>query len=139
MAARITQQFPDIPFAELSPGSRFHAELHLTEELVREYIRLAGVRTRQPQDTVPPSLYCTFLPMFQAMGGRMEQGTLQVGQRIRVRRAVTVGTVLAAEVTVREAVEVHGRRQVVVETVFSDRDVVTCVSTSTYFWGYARR
>jgi enoyl-ACP reductase-like protein len=127
---RIAQQFPDIPFDELPPGLSATAELYLSEEIVGEYLRLVGAPVREP---VAPSVYCTFLPMFHALGGRMEQGTVHLTQRIRVLRPVFVGTLLSADVRVIEARRVGRRRRVVVEIVFRDGDTVACVSTGAYY------
>lgn len=133
---RIRPDFRDLPFDELLPGVTARTDVVLTEEVVGEYVRLGG---GVASDVVPPSVYCTFLPMFSAMGGRMEQGTVHVGHRIDAVRAVRVGTTLTAEVAVTEAVEERDRRRVVVETRFLDGDAVVCTSTGTYFWGHASR
>ncbi|SHK14961.1 hypothetical protein SAMN05443637_10380 [Pseudonocardia thermophila] len=135
LTERTGEHFEDIPFDALTPGRTFRAELHLTEDLVREYGRLCGTAD-EPRTTVSPAVYCTFLPTFRALNGRLEQGTVHVEQRLEVRRAVPVGTVLEAETTVRS--RQGTRRQVVLETVFTDDAGIVCTSTSTYLWGFAR-
>jgi acyl dehydratase len=133
---RIAQEFTDVPFHDINRGDVFSTTYHLDEALVAEYDRLVGAAHG---GRVSPWVYCTFLPMYRAMDGRMEQGTIHARQQMVVHRPATVGTTLDVAVRVAEKYEKDDRRFVVLEVVFSDGRGPVCTSTGTYLWGYATR
>jgi acyl dehydratase len=134
---RIAQDFSDIAFEDFDSGDLFHTTHYLDPAVVAEYDRLVGAPGSRP--TVPPWAYCTALPMFRAMDGRMKQGSIHARQTMIVHGPAAVGATLDVEVRVAEKYERAGRRQVVLEIVFSDAERPVCTSTGTYLWGYATR
>jgi hypothetical protein len=133
---RIAQEFADITYAELKPGSVFCSTYPLTAELVDTYDRLVGA----PQGTrtvVPPWAFCTFRPVYQAMGGRMEQGSVHARQQIEHIDDARVGDVLDVQVTVTTAEVRKGRQTVVLTTEFSRAGSLLCRVASTILWGYS--
>lgn len=137
---RAGRRFLDIPFEELVVGARSRTEFVVDHELVRSVERLvSGGAPAAGPPGVHPAVYCTFLPLFHAMGGRMEQGTVHVGQRLRVLGPVPVGSTLGVEVTIAEArLDARGRRRVVLDAVYRLAGAVVCTSTGTYLWGHAK-
>ncbi|MHA6796935.1 hypothetical protein ACVGVM_25995 [Pseudonocardia bannensis] len=135
---RIAQEFADIPFASLVPGSVHRTTYPLTPDLVADYDRLVGAPAGR-RTVVPPWLYCTFLPIYRAMGGRMEQGSVHARQQVSQHGEARVGDVLDVAVTVTEATLRKGRPTVVLDTVYAREDDVVCCVTSTILWGYASR
>jgi acyl dehydratase len=134
---RIAQDFSDIAFEDFERGDVFHTTHHLDPAAVAEYDRLVGAPDARA--TVPPWVYCTALPMFRAMDGRMEQGSIHARQTMTVHGPATVGATLDVEVRVAEKYERAGRRHVVLEMVFSDAGRPVCTSTGSFLWGYATR
>jgi acyl dehydratase len=134
---RIAQDFSDVAFEDFDCGDVFHTTHHLDPAVVAEYDRLVGApSSRAP---VSPWAYCTFLPMFRAMDGRMEQGSIHARQTMTVHGQAAVGATLDVEVRVAEKYERAGRRHVVLEIVFSDAERPVCTSAGTYLCGYATR
>ncbi|GAA4692411.1 hypothetical protein GCM10023215_31900 [Pseudonocardia yuanmonensis] len=153
---RIAQEFADIPFARLVPGSVHRTRYALTADLVATYGRLVddagedadndaaavGTPDVAAADTprlVPPYVYCTFLPIYRALGGRMEQGSVHTRQRVEQRAQAFVGDVLDVEVTVGAAELRAGRPTVELVAEYVRRGVLVCRTTSTILWGYAAR
>ena len=135
---RIRQEFADIPFARLRSGSVHRTTYALTPELVAAYDRLVGA-PRAGGATVPPWLYCTFLPIYRAMGGRMEQGSVHAKQSVEQLGSARVGDVLDVTVTVTEAAVRKDRPTVVLDTEFTRDGVMVCRTVATILWGYAAR
>jgi acyl dehydratase len=138
---RIAQEFADIPFARLVAGSVHRTHYALTADLVAAYDRLVGPDSALPAPdgtrVVPPYLYCTFLPIYRALGGRMEQGSVHTHQRVEQRGPAYIGDVLDVDVTVAAAEFRAGRPTVVLDTVYARKGVVVCRATATILWGYA--
>ncbi|HZZ46149.1 MAG TPA: hypothetical protein VFE65_04635 [Pseudonocardia sp.] len=132
---RIAQEFPDITFAQLEPGSVFRSTLTLAAELVGTYDRLVGAPPGE-RTVVPTWVYCTFRPVYQAMGGRMEQGSIHARQQIEHVADARVGDVLDVQVTVTTAEVLKGRQTVVLSTEFTRDGAVLCRVRSTILWGY---
>lgn len=135
---RIAQEFADIPFAQLEPGSVYRTTYPLTPELVASYDRLVDAPPGE-RAVVPPWVYCTFLPIYRAMGGRMEQGSVHARQQVEQFGAARVGDVLSVAVTVTEAAMRRGRSTVVLDTEYARDGDVVCRVRSTLLWGYATR
>jgi hypothetical protein len=140
---RIAQEFADIPFARLVPGSVHHTRYALTADLLAAYDQLVGAdpASAAPDGArrVPPYLYCTFLPVYSALGGRMEQGSVHARQRVEQRGPAYLGDILDVAVTVATAELRAGRPTVVLDTEYARRGVVVCRATATILWGYAAR
>lgn len=135
---RVDQEFADIPFEQLVPGSVHRTTYALTRELVAEYDRLVGAPEVE-RTVVPPWLYCTFRPIYAALGGRMEQGSVHVRQHVEQLGEAHLDDLLDVTVTVSEASVRKGRPTVVVETEYARGDTVLCRVLSTVLWGYAAR
>lgn len=131
---RIVQEFADVPYEELEPGAVYTTTHHLDRALVAEYDRLVGAAH---DGTVPPWVYCSFFPLYRAMDGRMEQGSVHTRQHAVVHRSAQIGTTLTVEVRVTEKYEKKERRHVSLEIVFADGDGPVCTSTGTFLWGFA--
>jgi hypothetical protein len=129
--------FEDVAFDDLVEGTVYRTTYRVDPGVVGAYQRLVG---EEPATTgeAPPWVFCTFLPMFQAMGGRMEQGSVHLLQRMEHFGAVDTGDELDVALRVVQK-DVRGdRRQVVLETVFHRGGELKCRSTATFLWGYAR-
>ena len=135
---RIFQEFADIPFAQLERGSVHRTTYPLTPELVASYDRLVGAPPGE-RAVVPPWLYCTFLPVYRAMGGRMAQGSIHARQQVEQLGEARVGDVLDVAVTVTEAALRKGRPTVVLDTEYARNGVMLARATSTLLWGHAAR
>jgi hypothetical protein len=135
---RIAQEFADIPFAQVERGSVHRTTYPLTPELVASYDRLVGAPPGE-RAVVPPWLYCTFLPVYRAMGGRMAQGSIHARQQVEQLGEARVGDVLEVTVTVTEAGLRKGRPTVVLETEYARDGMVIARAISTLLWGHAAR
>jgi hypothetical protein len=133
---RIAQEFADIPFAQLVQRSVHRTIYPVTPELVASYDRLVGAPSGD-RAVVPPWLYCTFRPIYRAMGGRMAQGSVQVRQQVEQSGEARVGDVLTVAVTVLEAAVRKGQPTVVLDTEYVRDGVLLCRVTSTLLWGGA--
>jgi hypothetical protein len=134
---RIVQEFREIAYEDFERDDVFRATYDLAPSLVAEYDRLIG--SSGGRGDVPPWVFCTFLPMFRGMGGRMEQGSIHTRQSMTVFRSAATGAKLDVEIRVADKYERAGRRHVVLEIVFSDGHGPVCTSTGTFLWGYATR
>lgn len=134
---RLPQEYDDVPFAALEPGRELRTTYHVSVELVAEYDRLVGAD--RPSTTVPPWVFSTFRPMFQALGGRMEQGSLHTRQRLVVHGPAPVGAVLDVVVLVTGATERNGRRYVDLEIAYAHEGAPVATTTATFLWGEATR
>ena len=130
---RVVQEFPDVPYDDLELGVVYTTTHDLDEALVAEYDRLVGA---EPDGTVPPWVFCSFFPMYRAMNGRMEQGSVHIRQHTVMHRPAQIGTTLTANVRVTDKYEHKGRRHVSLEIVFADSDGPICTSTGTFLWGF---
>jgi hypothetical protein len=135
---RIAQEFADIPFAQVEQGSVHRTTYPLTPELVASYDRLVGAPPGE-RAVVPPWLYCTFQPVYRAMGGRMAQGSIHARQQVEQLGEARVGDVLEVTVTVTEAGLRKGRPTVVLETEYARDGMVIARAISTLLWGHAAR
>lgn len=134
---RLPQEFDDVPFAALEPGRELRTTYHVSAELVAGYDRLVGAD--RPSETVRPWMFSTFRPMFSALGGRMEQGSIHTRQRVVVHAPVPVGAVLDVVVRVAGATERKGRRHVDLEIIYSHHGAPVATTTGTFLWGEATR
>jgi hypothetical protein len=135
-----SEAFEDIAFDDLTLGIVRRTGYELAPTMVATFRSAvdAGLGEVPEAGTpVPPSVYCSFLPMFRALGGRMEQGTVHTHQRVTMHaEPARVGDVLDVEVMVA-CTETDGRRRrVEVVTVFSNRGRAFCTTHSRYLWGY---
>jgi acyl dehydratase len=139
----ITRSYADIPFDRLCEGEVFRATYDVSPALVAGYAALVTGSSDEPapgggeRGIAPPWVFCTFLPMFDAMNGRMAQGSIHARQSVHVRRPVAIGSRLDVEVTVERAVVRDERQRVVIVTAFWDHGELACTATATYFWGWA--
>jgi len=140
----ITRTYEYIAFDDLREGEAFRTTYEVSVELVARYSTIAADRVvagitdaAHQTDTAPPWVFCTFLPMFDAMDGRMAQGSVHARQSVRIDRAVAIGTRLDVEVVVERAFVRDGRERVVIATRYSDDGVLVCTATATYLWGVA--
>jgi hypothetical protein len=141
MATPDSRRWRDIPFHELEPGTTRRSHYALDQETVAGFSRLLD-SSRQPAPavgaSVPSAVYSSFLPIFRALGGRMEQGTIHTHQSITVYSpAARVGDMLDAEVTVVSADAEGPRRRVEIRTVFSHCGRQVCTTRSRYLWGFS--
>ncbi len=134
---RLPQEFDDVPFDALEPGRELRTTYHVSAELVAEYDRLIGAD--RPSTTVRPWVFSTFRPMFSALGGRMEQGSIHTRQRVVVHGPVPVGAVLDVVVRVSGATERKGRRYVDLEIEYAHEGAPVATTTGTFLWGEATR
>lgn len=135
---RIAQEFVDIPFTQLRPGATHRTEYTVTPELVATYDRLLDIPPGA-RNIVPPWLYCTFLPVYRALGGRMAQGSIHVRQRVEQLGQARVGDVLDVTVTVAEAAMRKGRPNVVLEVEYGRDGAALARVMSTLLWGGVAR
>lgn len=133
---RLPQEFDDVPFAALEPGRELRTTYPVTAELVAEYDRLVGA---EPSTHARPWVFSTFRPMFSALGGRMEQGSIHTRQRVVVHGPVPIGAVLDVVVRVTGATERNGRRHVDLEIEYAHEGAPVATTTGTFLWGEATR
>lgn len=142
MPTRASAVFRDIPFAELRLGERRRTRYELGLDMVSAFYSITRRGERDEPlkagDPVPPAVYSTFLPLFHALGGRMEQGTIHTHQSVELAAASAyVGDVLDVEVTVVRAEVSGGRRRVEIATEFRREGRLVCRTRSRYLWGYS--
>ncbi|MQA97842.1 MAG: hypothetical protein GEV11_25670 [Streptosporangiales bacterium] len=120
----------------------------LTPELVREYDELIGTDARDGRrptpgsangDPVPPWVFCAFAPLYDALGGRFDQGTVHLKHRLESFGGARVGDELDVEVRVAEKYVRKGRDHAVLEMIFPATGAPACRITSTFLWGFAKR
>lgn len=137
MSPRIAQEFPDIAFDALVPGSVHTGRYPITAGLVAEYERLAGPGPGGGR--APSSVFATFDPVYRAMGGRMEQGSVHVRQQVERRGDARVGDVLDVRVTVAEAAWRKDRPTVELDVEYRRDGAVLVRVRSTILWGFSSR
>jgi len=134
------ESFEDIPFDELTTGTVRRTRYRLVPTTVAAFLAAVGDGSddvHEPGAPVPPSVYCSFLPMFRALGGRMEQGTVHTHQSVTLHgERARVGDVLDVDVTVASAETDGRRRRVEIVTAFSCHGRAVCTTHSRYLWGY---
>ena len=137
MSRRVPQEFADIPFEDLVPGAVHTGTYPVTADLVAEYERLTG--PGPGGGVAPPSVFSTFDPVYRAMGGRMEQGSVHVRQQVGPITPARVGDVLDVRVTVAEAALRKGRPTVVLDTGYRRDGELLARVRSTILWGFSSR
>ena len=137
MTPRIPQEFDDIAFDALVPGSVHTGGYAITAELVAAYDRLTGSGPARSPGVAPSSVFATFDPVYRAMGGRMEQGSVHVRQRLLPFADARIGDVLDVAVTVFEAAYVRDRPTVVLEVDYRRDDELVARTRSTILWGFS--
>lgn len=141
MSAISMWSFDDLPFGELCVGEVYSTRYELSAGMVQRYLSLleeAGHHVG-PTAVVPAAIYCTFLPMFRAMGGRMEQGSIHTHQSVTVHGPpARVGDVLDVDIAVTRTSVDGDRRRVEVAASFSHDGRFVCTTRSKYLWGYSR-
>lgn len=139
MSTTNTAPFGDIPFDELSVGEVRSTSYDLGAEMIAALQSLVdGTDAESVDDVVSPAVYCSFLPMFCALGGRMEQGSIHTHQSVTVYEpAARIGDVLEVAVTVTQTSVDGDRRRVVVATSFSHEGRPVCSTRSHYLWGFS--
>lgn len=145
-----THEWREIPFDELAVGHVWHTTYELDAPTVRGFYALVG---HEPgADATPggatagaitapvsPMVFSTFTPMFRAMGGRMEHGTVQTHQVVDLHGAPAfVGDVLDVDVRLLSAEQDGDRRRVEIEVEFGRVGQPVCTTRSRYLWGYSR-
>ncbi|MQA06536.1 MAG: hypothetical protein GEV07_28785 [Streptosporangiales bacterium] len=135
---RIAQEFVDFPYDELQLDQVWTSTYEIAAELVDAYDRQVGAHRQSSRRTAPPWVFCTFLPMYRALGGRMEQGSVHVQQTAEHHAVTYVGEVLDVEVRVSDKRERDGRKRVALETSYrgAERDL-RCRVHTTLLWGYS--
>lgn len=137
MTPRIPQEFDDIAFDALVPRSVHTGRYPITAELVAEYERLAG--PGPVGGVAPSSVFATFDPVYRAMGGRMEQGSVHVRQQVERHGDARVGDVLDVRVTVAEAAYRKDRPTVVLDVAYLRAGELLARVRSTILWGFSSR
>ena len=135
MSPRIVQEFDDIAFADLAAGTVHRGRYPITAELVAGYERLVG--PGPGGGVAPDSVFCTFDPVYRAMGGRMEQGSVHVGQQLTRHGEARVGDVLDVTVIVAEAARHRDRPRVVLEVEYRRGEDLLARVRSTILWGFS--
>lgn len=136
---RIAQEFDDVSYEALHEGQTFTSTYEVSGELVRVYNGLVGQPDPpEPSQTAPPWVYCTFLPLYRALAGRMQQGSVHTRQKVDHVTATRIGEVLDVEVRVTAKFERDGKRHVVFESLFygTGHDLRCRVETA-LLWGYS--
>lgn len=135
MSPRIAQEFTDIAFDALVPGSVHTGRYPITAELVAEYERLAG--PGPGGGLAPSSVFATFDPVYRAMGGRMEQGSVHVRQQVERHGDARVGDVLDVRVTVAAAAWRNDRPTVELDVEYRRDGALLVRVRSTVLWGFS--
>lgn len=142
------EQRAEIPYDRIHAGDVFHAVYRLTPELVRAYDELIGTDARDgrpparapaPGDPVPPWVFCAFTPLYDALGGRYEQGTIHLRHRIESFAVARVGDEFDVEVRVTGKYVRKNRDHAVLEMDLRRGGEPVCRITSTFLWGFANR
>lgn len=142
------EQREEIPYDRIHAGDVFHAVYRLTPDLVRAYDELVGDDARDggartgdpvPGDPVPPWVFCAFTPLYDALGGRYEQGTIHLRHRLESFAVARVGDELDVEVRVAEKYVRKSRDHAVMEMDLRRGADLVCRITSTFLWGFAKR
>lgn len=135
---RIAQEFADFPYDELQSDRVWTSTYEITAELVDTYDRQVGADQQPGRRTAPPWVFCTFLPMYRALGGPMEQGSVHVEQDVEHHAGAYVGETLDVEVRVSDKQDRNGRKRVVLETSFRGAEGdLRCRVHTTLLWGYS--
>lgn len=135
---RIAQEFADAPYHALDRGQVFESTYNITPELVETYNRLVGHADQPLSRVVPPWVYCSFLPLYRALGGRMEQGSVHTRQKVEHVAPTQVGEVLDVQVRVADKFERDGKRHVVLDIEFYGiAHDLRCRIETVVLWGYS--
>lgn len=127
--------YADVAFETLDPRRVYRSTYRLAPEVVERYCAIAGV---EPDgELAPPWVFCSFRPIYDALGGRFAQGSVHIRQQTRMSGRVRVGAELDVELTVAEKYVRNDRNYAVLEATFSADGAPRCVSRLTVLWGYA--
>lgn len=141
------EQRKEISYDKVAEGDVFRARYALTPELVGAYDELIGTDARDGRlapapahgDPVPHWVFSAMAPLYDALGGRYDQGTVHLKHRMESFGTAHVGDVLDVEVRVARKYERKGRDHAVMDMDFLRDGDLVCRVTSTFLWGFAKR
>ncbi|MQA88562.1 MAG: hypothetical protein GEV03_29115 [Streptosporangiales bacterium] len=128
------EQLEEIPYDRIGEGEVYRTTYRVIREVADAYGELVG---DGPGEAAPPWVFCSFVPLYDALGGRFDQGTIHLRQRMELFGRVDVGDELDVEVRVAEKYVRKGRNYAVLDVGFLRDGALKCRSTSTFLWGYA--
>jgi hypothetical protein len=126
----------ELDYAALHVGDTYRATFAFTEELVRDYVETLGL-TYKSDGRVPSFLFAIYKPVYAALGGRIAEGTIHIGQRMEHYREVAVGEVLDVVVTITDKYRKKERDYIVYAIEFCKDGEVCCKQVTTQIWALA--
>lgn len=135
----VMEQRTEVPYDRIDVGDVYRTTYRITPEIAAAYRRLVGevVTEGTTSPFAPPWVFCSFVPLYDALGGRFDQGTIHLRQRMEMFGRVQVGEELDVEVRVTDKYVRKGRNYAALEVSFLRDGEVTCRTGSTFLWGYA--
>lgn len=126
-----------IDYRELSLGDSFYSKFIITEELVKNYIKVVeGTNKFNETDKVPNYIFAIYTPVHDAMG-QVAQGTIHLKQRMEHYSSIYIGDELDVIVTIKDKYKKSERDYLVIEVEFLKGDTLVCKHETTHLWALA--
>ncbi|MEH7122321.1 hypothetical protein V7127_03630, partial [Bacillus sp. JJ1773] len=113
-----------IDYYALSIGDKFKSKFVITEQLVRDYVE-ALQDTYQP-GKVPKYLFAIFAPIYDAFGGRLSPGTIQIKQKMEYYMDAKIGDEIDVIVTIKDKYKKNERNYFIYEVDFLKGNALIC-------------
>ncbi|MEH7526592.1 hypothetical protein V7149_25515 [Bacillus sp. JJ1503] len=121
-----------IDYYTLSEGERFTSKFIITEKLVMDYI--TALEDSYESEKVPKYLFAIFSPIYEAFGGRLSPGTIQIKQKMEHFQDAAIGDEINVIVTIKEKYKKIERNYLVYEVDFFKENELVCKHESTHIW-----
>ncbi|PWA09019.1 hypothetical protein DCC39_13710 [Pueribacillus theae] len=119
-------------------GDILHSKLAITKELYEAYADTLGLPFN-PNEKVPPSIFQVYRPAYEALGGRIAQGTIHLKQKVEHFGDAFLGDEFNVEVKIVDKYNRKNRDYLIYEASFlKDGELVSRVTT-THLWAFSGR
>jgi hypothetical protein len=122
-------------YNDVSVGDSFFSKFDITEEKVKGYVE--AVRGNYLPGDVPNYFFSFYTPIYEALGGRIAQGTIHLRQKMEHYSKAQIGDQLDVKVTIKDKYRKNNRDYLVWEVDFLKDDSLVCRHETTHIWALA--
>lgn len=122
-------------YEDVSVGDRFLHKFLISAELVQGYMEAVGGEYQEGE--VPNYFFSIYTPIYEAIGGRIAEGTIHIKEKVAHFSHANVGDELDVIVTIKDKYKKNGRDYLVWETDFCKENKLVCRHETTHIWALA--
>jgi hypothetical protein len=132
----LKEKYHIIDYDNLIEGNIYHSTMNITESFAKLYCE--SIDFEYQPENLPLSIFAIYKPVFDALGGRVAQGTVHLKQKIHHSGIPCVGDSYKVEVKIIEKSIKKGKNYLVWEVLFLRDDILLCKQETANLWAYSK-